>query len=142
MKKIITLALALAATTLIARAQSAVKNDIQAAPASAVNQNPLYTPKGTAGNNPLAAEVKPVSPLHEANTGSTINPLFEGHDKVSGQPIGGIVVKGGQNGLEITSGNPIPGVGVVVKHNITGDQKTVAQPGVKSDKGIQEKGIK
>ena len=77
---------------------------------------------------------------------ATFTANAQSQERSAGSPIGGIVVKGGQNGLEITSGNPIPSIGIVVKHNITDEQKTAGNPIggiiVKSDKSISEKGIK
>ena len=130
MKKIISLALVLVATTLMVHAQSNTQKEVKpatttaAASATIITSNPLFQPSGNAGTNPL----------------------FEGSVKADGQPIGGIVVKGGQNGLEKSSGNPIPSIGVVVKQNITGEERTTGNPIggiiVKSDKSISAKGIK
>ncbi|QKJ31186.1 hypothetical protein HQ865_15955 [Mucilaginibacter mali] len=119
MKKIITLAIVLAATTLLAHAQSNTQKEVKGTtspvPAESVTNNPLYKPDNNSGVNPLA--------------------------KTSGSPIGGIVVKGGRNGLQA-----VDSPDSTVKTATTGAQKSAGNPIggiiVKSEKSINEKGIK
>lgn len=124
MKKLITLALVLAAITFAAHAQSTAQKDSKSttAPAqSEVKDNPLYQPGGNQG----------------------VNPLSEGSAKTTGSPIGGIVVKGGHNGLQTTNMPTNPSGASPATPDA---QKSTGNPIggiiVKSDKSISEKGIK
>jgi hypothetical protein len=138
MKTIITLALAVLVNTCIVKAQTT--ETAANTKMSGVQNNPLY--KGNVANT-QAAEVKTQNPLYTEGTASGNNPMYEGRAAgTDGQPIGGIVVKGGQNGIAPAAGktdgnpiggiivkgavvqpqetaisNPIPSIGVVVKHN-------------------------
>jgi hypothetical protein len=106
-----------------------VKTNVQAN----VIENPVFAqPVGEP--QPVLAN-KAVNPVYNGGNNSGSNPMFEGSALVAGQPIGGIVVKGGKN----------PGGGLTVLDN----GFAIKENGIKSldtpkpaAKGHSEKGIK
>jgi hypothetical protein len=77
-----------------------------------IEGNPLYNPSGNTAQNPMS-ELRAHSDMGSA--GTVVNPYFKDNTmpgqmanrKVAGNPIGGIIVKGGHNG-RAAAGNISP----------------------------------
>ncbi len=109
--------------------------------------NPLYQGNTASGENPMyeANKISGNSPLYEGNASSGVHPMYDPNERtMPGQPVGGIVVKGGKH----PEGNYITALsdnnGEVLLNNLEAGNYIfqLSAPEQSSGKSINEKGIK